>query len=279
MVALLAAAPLTTMDSSTGPFVDEPYRPPATRPQKPEPLAGAMEYWRAWKYVFHSTQWVVTVLFITVAMFVPILGPLVVYGYQFEVVEGLHRSGGRSYPDFNLDRFADYLVRGVWVFLAMLLGGLALAPIYLLVLGCGAGGMIAVAAAAGSEDAAKAVFGAGLPLLIGLMVILALPLNVLLVPLVIRAGLTQDFGATFNFDWIKSFLSKTWREMILGTLFLAATGMLAGWAGALVCCVGAYPAAALVILAQSHIFYQFYAIFLARGGEPVPLKDPAQQGW
>jgi hypothetical protein len=222
-------------------------------------------------------------LYITAALvlagFIPVLPALIVYGYQFEVMEGLHRSGGRSYPDFDLDRFVEYLVRGVWVFLVALVGGLALAPIYLLVVGCGVGAMAAAAAAAGSEDASAAVFGAGLPLLVLLMVAIALPMNLFLFPLLLRAGLTQDFSKAFNFDWIKSFIAKTWKEMLLGTLFLAATGMLAVGVGWLLCCVGAYPAMALAVLAQAYMFHQFYAIFLARGGEPIPLKDPAKKGW
>jgi hypothetical protein len=270
------------MDSSTGPFANDPYRPPAT-PGKPEPAPGSLEYLRAWRYPFESSQWVVTVLFIIAALalsgFIPIIPALIVYGYQFEVIEGLHRSGGRSYPDFNIDRFAEYLVRGVWVFVVALLGALIIMPIFLVVMGGGVAAMIAVAAAAGSEDAGAVVLGAGLPVLILLMLIVAIPLNVLLFPLLLRAGLSQDFGTAFNFDWIKSFVSKTWKEMLWGTLFLAASGLLAMVAGLLLCCIGSYPAMALAVLAQSHMFYQFYEIFLARGGEPITLKEPAAQGW
>jgi hypothetical protein len=264
------------------PSINDPYRPPAP-PFKPDPPRASLEYLRTWKFAFDSAQWVVTVLFIVAALalsgFIPILPALIVYGYQFEVVEGLHRSGGRSYPDFNLDRFAEYLVRGVWVFLAALLGGLVMMPIVAVLIGGGVALLIAGAAAAGSEDAAAVVFGAGLPLLVLLIVLVAIPLNIILFPILLRAGLTQDFGAAFNFDWIKSFVSKTWKEMILGTLFLAATGMLATLAGTLLCCIGVYPAMALAVLAQSHLFYQFYELFLARGGEPIPLKDAGQRGW
>jgi hypothetical protein len=278
------AAPVITpiMDSPTQPAFEDPYRPP-TAPVKPGASPGSLQYTRAWKYPFESPQWVVTVLFLTAALvlsgFIPILPFLIVYGYQFEVIEGLHRSGGRSYPEFNIDRFAEYLVRGVWVMLVAMLGALALTPVILIILGGGVGLMIAVAAAAGSEDAAAVVFGAGLPVLVLLIVLVGAALNVFLFPLLLRAGLTQDFGAAFSFDWIKSFISKTWKEMILGTLFLAATGTLAIIAGTLLCCIGTYPAMALTALAQSHMFYQFYDLFLARGGEPILLKDPAQKGW
>jgi hypothetical protein len=49
--------------------------------------------------------------------------------------------------------------------------------------------------------------------------------------------------------------------------------------GLLLCCVGTYPATALVMLAQAHLYLQLYELFLQRGGEPIPLKSPQQRGW
>jgi hypothetical protein len=261
---------------------DDPYRPPAA-PTKFDPPPGSLEYLRMWRFAFDNSQWVVTVLLITAALalsgFIPILPALIVYGYQFEVIEDLHRSGGRSYPDFNIDRFADYLVRGVWVMVAALLGFVLMVPVLLAAIGCGVGLLMAAMSAAGSEDAAAAVAAVGFPLLVLFVVAVVIPLNVLLCPLLLRAGLSQDLGAAFNFDWIKSFASKTWREMLAGTLFLMASGLAATVVGMLLCCIGVYPAMALAALAQSHLFFQLYELFLARGGEPILLKEPARQGW
>jgi hypothetical protein len=49
--------------------------------------------------------------------------------------------------------------------------------------------------------------------------------------------------------------------------------------GMLLFCVGVYPATAWAMLAQGYMYFQFYELFLQRGGEPIPLKDPARQGW
>ncbi len=266
------------MDPRSEPPFADPYVSPQA-PPKPSAPSRELQYLRAWQYVFDSSQWALNLLFGVIAMIVPVIGPILVNGYQFEVLEGLHRSGGRTYPDFNLERFADYLVRGVWVFLVALLASLVLAPFFLALYFGGFLAMALAASAAGDEEAAGVVFAVGTPLLILAIVVLASPLAVLLNPVMIRAGLAQDFATALNFDWIKSFISKTWKEMLVGTLFVAITGALATMVGLLLCCVGTYPAAVLAMLAQAHLNYQYYELFLQRGGEPIPLKSDTTQGW
>jgi hypothetical protein len=94
--------------------------------------------------------------------------------------------------------------------------------------------------------------------------------------MLLRSGLAQDFAEGFNLDFLKSFLARVWKELLLGSLFLAMTGILAVLVGAAVFCVGVYFAASLLMLAQAHIWYQIYQIYLARGGKPIPLPSPAQ---
>ena len=49
-----------------------------------------------------------------------------------------------------------------------------------------------------------------------------------------------------------------------------------GWVtvsvGLMLCFVGVYPAVVIVRMAALHFRYQTYAVYLARGGEPVPIK-------
>jgi hypothetical protein len=265
---------------NTSPFAvppDDPYRAPLAS-GKPGPPPGQIEYVRAWTFVFDSPQWAMNLLFAVIAMLIPVIGPMLLNGYQFEIVESLHRSNGRKFPDFDFGRFADYLVRGLWVFLVTLVASLVIVPILMVLVGVGVG-ILSFAAASGGEEAAAVVFAIGVPLLMLMLVLLSAPLGLVLIPMMIRAGLMQDFGGAFNFDWIKSFIAKTWKEIVLGTLFLSATGMLVTLAGLALCFVGVYPAAALAYLAQAYMNYQYYELFLQRGGEPIPLKEPQQQGW
>ncbi|MBW3597847.1 MAG: DUF4013 domain-containing protein [Planctomycetes bacterium] len=244
-------------------------------PPKPGEGAGRLRYARAWTYAFGSEQWPVNLLFGTIMTFIPVVGPLILAGYQFTIVEALHRDPQRTYPDFDFSRFAEYLVRGVWVFLVQLILSILMTPLFFWMF-MAAMMLMALVAPAGSEEGL--VLGLFLLIIPG-MLLITIPLAVLFTPMVIRAGLAQDIGMAFDFAWIKGFIAKTWKEIVLGTLFLMATSPLVSLLGALICCVGMYPAMVLILLAQAHFYHQFYELFLVRGGEPIPLKDPQQQGW
>jgi hypothetical protein len=45
--------------------------------------------------------------------------------------------------------------------------------------------------------------------------------------------------------------------------------------GYCLCVVGVYAAAAVIVMARMHLRWQIYRHYLARGGEPIPVK-PAQ---
>ncbi len=66
-----------------------------------------------------------------------------------------------------------------------------------------------------------------------------------------------------------------WLEEIMSLFFLVFSSLVVVGIGIILCVVGMYPAATLVMLAMSHLSYQQYAIFLANGGEPIPLKEEA----
>ena len=43
-------------------------------------------------------------------------------------------------------------------------------------------------------------------------------------------------------------------------------------AGMLICCIGTIFTAGFVAIAGAHLDWQLYELYLARGGEPIPLK-------
>jgi hypothetical protein len=110
-------------------------------------------------------------------------------------------------------------------------------------------------------------------LLMSVVVIaLSLGLNLFMVPLIMRAGLSQDFAETFNFAWIKDFVRKMWLDTLLAILFLMVSSMIVVMLGYLACCIGVFFAQPIVLMAYAHILYQLYAIYLTRGGTPVVPK-------
>jgi len=87
-----------------------------------------MKYMESYRFLFRSPNWITNLLLCTVAQFVPVIGPMVFLGYQFEIIEFLHRRGDGDYPDVDLDRLNRYLGRGAWLFLVHLVVYLPLIP-------------------------------------------------------------------------------------------------------------------------------------------------------
>ena len=115
--------------------IDElnPYQASAADP-KPLGPRGSMEYMQAVHYVFESPKWMANLLWgslcILTTQVIPIVGQLVWMGYQFEIVEDLlSRPPKTGYPDFDVNRLKEYLVRGLWILLVSLVLGLVFAPI------------------------------------------------------------------------------------------------------------------------------------------------------
>jgi hypothetical protein len=111
-----------------------------------------------------------------------------------------------------------------------------------------------------------------IPLFILFMLTLALTLSVCLTPVFLRAGLTQDFAQIFNFSWIKDFIRKMWRETLLATMYMYIAAIPLFVLGLLVCGIGLYAAAIFAGLANAHLIWQLYEIYLERGGEPLALQ-------
>jgi hypothetical protein len=235
-----------------------------------------MQYTRAYRFLFDSPNWMQNVLFCTLCVLstqlVPVVGYLVLLGYVFEVVEFMQRNGrDTGYPDFTLDRFKDYLVRGAWPFLVELV---VMVPIVLVLLVVGAILSVLVIAVAGKEAAPWLLVAL---YLLGMLSILAMSvaLRVVLAPMLLRSGLMQDFKAGFATEFVKDFLRRVGKDLVFEQLFWVLTATLLTLAGLLFCLIGVYPAAALTTVAQYHLWWQVYQLYLQRGGKPIPLKEQA----
>ena len=270
--------------SQPGPFGPPPSPNPFQAPAfavkpvevvQPPPGPIQFEYLRAYNYIFENPNWVNTVLMwslcILTAGFIPILPYLVLLGHLFEIVESLYLTRGTRYPDFDFNRFSEYLSRSIWPFLVGLIITL---PLVVLAYA----GIIAVVVAAAAAGAAGGdEVGPALAIVVGLigfvlMMVFFLGIGLLLIPMMLLAGLQQDFGAAFDMGWAFDFVKKTWVEMILSMLFIQFSGLLIQIIGLMALCIGVYPASAIVFLAHAYMQYQLYALYLSRGGTPIPLK-------
>jgi hypothetical protein len=265
-----------------------------------------VRYFLAYRFIFQSPNWFKNLLWGSLCFFVPIVGPMVLVGYLFEVIEWLHRrreeeklpwveptgvaaapegaiqvepggsAGGfeyaaaEQYPDFNVNRIQEYLTRGIWPFLVQLVVGL---PVGMVLGFLPTVGVLLIMAAVASDAHPLVIVAIILVLLavyFGAFVLLAL----VQVPLYLRAGLRRDFGSAFSMAFLKDFLKRVWLELLLSQLFLHVTGAALVLVGFLCCFVGAYPASAWMMMATHHIDLQLYELYLQRGGEPVrPRED------
>ncbi|MGY8769159.1 MAG: DUF4013 domain-containing protein [Pirellulales bacterium] len=196
-------------------------------------------------------------------MFIPIVGGIVLLGYHYEVIAVLASGRGRPYPEFDFGRFGEYLVRGVWVFLVSLCAGLLIIPLYLCFLVLGA--------VAGSIDATLG----GVAMIIFFFVLMVVYFCGMLgmIPLTLRAGFTKNFGESFDFAFIKDFVSKMWLEEFLCMLFIGISSWFVMMAGMAMFCIGMYPAIALVGMAYTHLQFQLYQVYLSRGGQPIRIEQ------
>jgi hypothetical protein len=237
-----------------------------------------VDYWQAYKYTFVKESWKMNLLWGSVCQLVPVAGPIAFMGYQFEIVEKLSHEPDSQYPDFDANRCVEYFLRGVWPFLALLcltIPVMLIMTAIMVVVAMVVIGLIApaVGPAGGNNSATPLVIAiVGYVIFILLSILISIVFYIFSLPVLIRAGLSQDFSQAFNYQWAKSFVSKMWRDMLLGILFMFVTSIPLGIAGYMACFVGLYPVMALISMAYAHLYAQFYKQFLARGGEAVPFK-------
>lgn len=236
-----------------------------------------MRYLDSYGYIFRSPDWGTNVLLGGLCQLIPIVGPIVMWGYQFEIIDSLLRQSEAIYPKFDFNRFVDYLKRGVWPFLVGLILGAIMMPVMIVLQVMMSAGMAAVGAAAENDSDGAAI--AIMVVVMGVFFLAIMVLTTLMwfitVPMALRAGLSQDIGESFRLAWIKDFVSRVWKEQLLSALFLSVTSFVVVMVGLALCCVGVYPAVAVIMFAQAHIYYQLYSLFLRRGGAPVALSATA----
>lgn len=258
-----------------------------------------MRYWQSYRYVFNNPKWLTNLTLGAVCSLIPWIGQIVLIGYFFEIIEVLLRRRQQeragtpqqladplgegvmdalpvdedhdvgSYPDFNFNRFSEYLTGGIWPFLVRMIVNLVIGMIagFLLM----AGFMLAGFAAAASDS--PVLFLAVYALFWVAYAFLMMVASIFTTPLYLRAGLSGDFASAFSMEFYRDFMKRVGKEVVLAELFMAVTGTLEVIVGLLLCYIGIFPAIALLMYAHHHLEYQIYELYLERGGMPVQRKE------
>lgn len=256
-----------------------PYETPTTPPPPSESwdVSQGLQYIRSVSFIFESPNWVVNVLLLAACLFtgyfIPVLPMLVLVGYQCELMDWLVFRSRERYPDFDINRIMDYLVRGLWPVLVAILVSIVSGLVLLLVLGIPIGLLIALVATLREEDAAIAMVVL-VPGIVFVALTFGLAINVALVPFVLRAVWTQGLEDSFNVKFARDFVRRVWLECLLAGLFLIGVALLAQFVGMLLFCIGLVLTMPIIYFTQAHLAAQLYLLFVSRGGERIPVKQP-----
>ena len=234
-----------------------------------------IEHGRAVSYVFARPGWPMTLLFVTLGTLIPLVGPMVVQGYQAVIARHVARQGDRDWPLFDFDRLADYLMRGLRMFVVSLLAGVVILPVAFVVVWVTVIVSALLAAAGGEHGAVTTCVGLVL-MAISIVLFLALIFGAmaLVTPLWLQAGINPDFAGAFDFGFLRDFLKRVGREVLIAHVVMVGIHLGLMVAGLLACFVGVFPAIGLMMLVQAHLYGQLYALYLERGGGPIPESAP-----
>jgi hypothetical protein len=228
-----------------------------------------MHYFEAYQFFLRGPKWALNLVFGALCVLVPVAGPMVLMGWAFEVLSK-RRPEGYGGPVFDVNKLGTYIMRGVWPFLVQLVITVVVFPV---VYGLWAVVFVSTVVAGGPKAGQPPQFPWLLfPAYFLTILVIVVAINLISLPMCLRAGFIQDFVPAFNFKWTFDFIKRVWAEMLLSLLFLLVTAPFIAIAGLLLCCVGYLPALAWISLAHYHLWFQLYDLYLERGGEAIPMK-------
>ena len=213
-----------------------------------------------------SPNWLMNVLWMLGCLLLSsiVVGSLVGFGYIAEVAESRCGGKGKNWPDFDLNKFSDYLLRGLWPFLWNLIWTIPLLLGLLLPLGITSGlANILANNQQGTSAIIVGVTGASITIFILLAGGLAMFASMM------HSALGNDFIKGGDLRWIASYVSKMGLTTVIAGLVFTIVGMLMGIAGMIALCVGYFVAAGYIYLMYADLMAQLHDIFVSRGGTPA----------
>ncbi|GMV12535.1 MAG: hypothetical protein AMXMBFR56_07590 [Polyangiaceae bacterium] len=205
-----------------------------------------------------------------VFMLIPIVGPIALSGWMCEAHQRLLRRHPNPMPKIDFNDFGEYIKRGLAVFLSSLI--ITLPVLFIAYAVMGAAGFATFAAIAGTNEP---LIGVAVGVVVGLFgFVLLLALSVVVNSVHTRAELTEEVGEALKFGKVMGYARATFSTVLVKNIAFSFVAFGLVLVGILLCYLGLYPAIVVVQLASMHLRYQIYTDYLAKGGEPIPLKPP-----
>lgn len=220
-----------------------------------------MNYWASVTDFFKPQKWGMNMLLGAVCVLIPMIGPIIMNGWAITQLWGRGDDENPSdYPPFDFQYFTKYLMRGIWSFLAQMVGGMVMMPVFIVLFF-----VFMMVAVPIMENNEVMVF---LVMIIGFFgyLVLMLLMNLIIVPVSIAATIAQDFVPAFNIGFLRNFLSLVWRELLISTLFFFALGILMMIVGICTCYIGFFAGFPVITFAWQHLLKQLYLLHVSRGG-------------
>jgi hypothetical protein len=260
-----------------------PYEAPKAGFSQSQPTFGddfqgpwSMDYFGVFNWIHANPNWFVSSLLGGICMLIPIIGPIVCFGFVFETAACLHLTNGQYQPNFDFGRFSNYLSRGVGPFIVGLIGGVV-QFIFMMML------MMIIGVAISTTVQAPGPGGnfAGRPeppiflflLIYPLMFLLGFVMYAIMYPLQLRSGLMCDISEGFKLGWGISFLQNTWLEMFLKLLCIMLFSIVAVPIVILTCGLGAILVWGYLFHVMAYYAFQLYRVHVSRGGQKIQLSS------
>jgi hypothetical protein len=253
-----------------------PYPHPAYRQPPAEEPPPRLRPLQAITFAFRGEESLVSILIGVVYLMIPVVGSIAFAGYQTEIFRRLVRRDPRPLPKLTFTPFMAYLGRGIVPWLAQIFVTL---PFGIL------GGTVFLVVMLSSAVGATHGTGGGAPPS-AMMAMMFLPwlgmmaawlaLYPVLQIVLTRAALTEDLARTFDPHALVAYTRKTWWALVAALVVYGALAIGLHVLGIAMCFVGVWPVTIIVQIAATHLRWQTYELYLARGGEPVAMKpEPA----
>jgi hypothetical protein len=225
---------------------------------------------------FKSPAWKNNMLLGAVAVLIPIVGPLVLFGWHITCLWARgEKQDPVDFPAFNFDKFTKYLDRGLWPFLVNLVCSLVLVPVILILQIPMFLLFISPQTHSGHQQHTGLLIAAMVLFFVLYLVVLVL-FNFITTPLLLRAIITQDFKAAFDLRFAKAFVTIVWKEILAVMVFMLGVSLCMMVITVITCYIGMFLAMPVVMFSWHHLQKQLYQLYLSRGGEAVPLSPKLQ---
>ncbi len=223
------------------------------------------DFARPFQFVFEDRDWLKKVLLAGVYMLLPILGVMVLMGYQRRII--LQVAEGNDTPCPELDQFGDDLAYGFKMFVVSLcytLPGL--------IFFFGGGLMMGITQEIARSSGTGGAEAAGVPFMLAAYC-LGMPLMVLgglLAPIgILRMIDTGEMAAAFRPMEVFNFVKENGMNVVLSIL-VGVVGQFIAQFGIVLFCIGALFTAAWAMMIQGHAYGQVLRLARAKGGSLAP---------